>query len=74
MYRATRVALLAASFLFALACSSIRTTGPKTAFDYCVDDCDNAYPHCSFASDTGCRIEYDACVASCDRRDEAKLH
>ena len=50
-----------------VACAGVRTTGPKTALDRCVDQCDMTVEWCdspTFAA--GCQVEYDSCLAQCD--------
>jgi hypothetical protein len=62
--------------LFALvACSELRTTGPKTSYDYCVDDCDNAVSGCGHPMvPASCDIEYDACIQGCIANESRSTH
>ncbi len=51
----------------AWSCASVRTTGPKTSLDRCVDRCELSAKWCEHPMyQTGCGVEYDACVVQCD--------
>ncbi len=72
MRKVTLAFALAAVVAVAASCGAVRTTGPKSAYDRCVDECDLAWPHCSDANMPCCEIEYTACVVHCDRSTEAQ--
>jgi hypothetical protein len=67
--------LLGALIAGAIACGSIRTTGPKTSYDHCVDRCDQMDNVCAHPMyPPSCGIEYDACLQRCEAADVAKAH
>ncbi len=62
-------------FLALASCSDLRATGPKTSYDYCVDDCDSAQTVCGNPMyPASCSIEYDACIQSCVAKESKSTH